>query len=326
MKAIVNQQYGSPDVLALKEIEKPTPKENEVLIKVYAAALNAADWHLMRGSPKFARITLGLLKPKIQILGADVAGRVEAVGKNVKQFKPGDEVFGELFNSFGSFAEYVCAREDMVILKPSKISFEEAAAAPLSAITALQGLRKGKIMSGQSVLINGGSGGVGTFSVQIAKSFGANVTAVCSTAKLDKTKSIGADHVIDYTKENFTLGKQKYDLIIDNVGNHTVSEYQRALKPSGICVITGFTSGGLMLQHAFKGSLVSMTGKQKIGLSGTAQMNQKDLSFIAELLQAGKIKSVIDRRYPLSEVPKAMHYLEEGHAGGKIVINVQNNN
>lgn len=326
MKAIVNQQYGSPDVLKLKDIEKPTPKEKEVLVKIYAAAMNAADWHCMRGTPKFSRIAFGLLKPKFQILGADVAGRVEAVGKNVTQFKPGDEVFGDLFDTFGSFAEYVCANENALILKPSNISFEEAAAVPLAGITALQGLRKGKIKSGQKVLINGGSGGVGTFSVQIAKSLGANVTAVCSTSKLDKMRSIGADHVIDYTKEDFTKGTQQYDLIIDNVGNHKVSGYKHALKPDGTCVISGFTSTGLMLQHAFKGSLVSMTGKQKIGLAGTAQMNQKDLSFLAELLHAGKIKPVIDRRYALSEVPQAMRYLEEGHAGGKIVINVLKDN
>jgi NADPH:quinone reductase-like Zn-dependent oxidoreductase len=326
MKAIVYTEYGSPEVLQLKEVEKPTPKDDELLIKIQASAANPADWHLLRGEPFLARLNAGLLKPKNPILGIDIAGQVEAVGKNVTEFQPGDEVFGDC-GWGGGFAEYVCVTEKNLVLKPAHITFEEAAAVPIAAITALQGLRdSGQIQPGQKVLINGASGGVGTFAVQIAKSFGAEVTGVCSTRNLDMVRSIGADQVIDYTQEDFTQNGQRYDLIIDNVGNRSVSDLKRALSPQGTCVIVGFSSLGLLFQHMFLGPLMSMTGSKKIGLMGTANANKKDLGFLKELLEAGKVKPVIDRRYPLSEVPEAIRYLEEGHARGKVVITLQHNN
>jgi NADPH:quinone reductase-like Zn-dependent oxidoreductase len=325
MKAIVYTEYGSPDVLQLKEVEKPTPKDDELLIKIQASAANPADWHLLRGEPFLARLNAGLLKPKNPILGIDIAGQVEAVGKNVTEFQPGDEVFGDC-GWGGGFAEYVCVTEKNLVLKPAHITFEEAAAVPVAAITALQGLRdSGQIQPGQKVLINGASGGVGTFAVQIAKSFGAEVTGVCSTRNLDMVRSIGADQVIDYTQEDFTQNGQRYDLIIDNVGNRSVSDLKRALSPQGTCVIVGFSSLGLLFQHMFLGPLMSMTGSKKIGLMGTANANKKDLGFLKELLEGGKVKSVIDRRYPLSEVPEAIRYLEEGHARGKVVITLEHN-
>jgi len=324
MKAIVYTKYGPPDVLELKEVEKPTPKDNEVLVKVYAASVNPADWHLMRGKPFFMRLFFGLLKPKNKILGADIAGRVEAVGRNVKQFQPGDEVFGDIADcGWGGFAEYVCVTENALVLKPASMTFEEAASVPLAAVTALQGLRdKGQIQPGQKVLINGASGGVGTFAVQIAKSFGAEVTGVCSTRNLDMVRSIGADQVIDYTQEDFTQNGQRYDLIVDAVGNRSVSDYKRALSPKGICVIIGYSSPVLLFQHMFLGPCISMTGSKKIGLMGEAKPNKKDLVFMKELLEGGKVVPVIDRRYPLSEVAEALRYLEEGHARGKVVITV----
>src|SRR2546422_10277663 len=244
MKAIVYTTYGSPDVLQLKEVARSTPKDNEVLVQVHAASVNAADWHLMRGTPFLARLVNGLQKPKNTKLGADVAGRVEAVGRNVTQFQVGDDVFGCIpLNELGSFAEYVCAQEDTVALKPAKMTFEQAAAVPLAAFTALQGLRdKGQIQLGQKVLVNGASGGVGTCAVQIAKSFGTEVTGVCSTRNVDMVRSIGADHVIDYTQEDFTKNGQRYDLIFDAVGNRSVSDYKRALSPNGICAVAGFTT------------------------------------------------------------------------------------
>jgi NADPH:quinone reductase-like Zn-dependent oxidoreductase len=320
MKAIVFTKYGPPDVLHLKEVEKPAPKDSQVLVKIHAASVNAADWHLLRVDPFVVRLYFGLLKPKNTILGADISGLVEAVGRNVKHFQPGDEVFGDIFRSgFGGFAEYVCACEDALVLKPANISFEEAAAVPVAAITALQGLRdKGHIQPGQKVLINGASGGVGTFAVQIAKSFGAEVTAVCSTRNLDMARSIGADRVIDYTKEDFTKNEQRYDLILAANGYHSISDYKRALSPKGIYVMAG-GSGAQMFQAIFLGPWMSMAGGKKMG-SLTAKSNQKDLIFIKELLEAGKVKPVIDRRYPLSEVAQALRYLEEGHARGKVVI------
>jgi NADPH:quinone reductase-like Zn-dependent oxidoreductase len=250
MKAILYTKYGSPDVLHLEEIVKPAPKDNEVLVKIYAASANAADWHLMRAEPFLARLENGLLKPKNTKLGADIAGRVEAVGKNVTQFQIGDDVFGGLpLNELGGFAEYVCTNEDAVALKPARLTFEQAAAVPLSAFTALQGLRdKGQIQQGQKVLINGASGGVGSFAVQIAKSFGTEVTGVTSTRNLDMVRSIGADHVFDYTQEDFTQNGQRYDLIFDAVGNRSVSDYQRALSPNGLCAVAGFTSLSRMFQ------------------------------------------------------------------------------
>ena len=318
MKAIVYHEYGSPDVLNLEEVEKPTPKDDEVLIKVHAASVNAGDWHLLRGKPFLIRLMgFGLLKPKNKILGADIAGRVEAVGRNVKQFQPGDEVFG----MGGGFAEYVCKREDRLALKPANMSFEEAAAVPMAAVTALQGLRdKGQIQPGQKVLINGASGGGGTFAVQIAKSFGAEVTGVCSTRNLDRARSIGADQVIDYTQEDFTKKGQRYDLILAANGYHPILDYKRALSPKGIYVMTG-GSMAQMFQAMLLGPWISKTGSKKMGFM-VAEQSQKDLVFLKELLEARKVVPVIERRYPLSQVAEAVRYLEEGHAQGKIVITV----
>ncbi len=327
MKAIVYKKYGPPDVLQLEEVEKPTPKDDEVLIKVHAASANPADWHLMRGAPFFARFEMGFPKPKKR-LGVDVAGRVKAVGSNVTQFQPGDEVFGDKFScGWSGFAEYVAVAENRMALKPANLTFEAAAAVPLAAFTALQGLRdKGQIQSGQKVLINGASGGVGTFAVQIAKSFGAEVTGVCSTRNLDMVRSIGADHVIDYTQEDFTKNGQTYDLIYCAVGNRSAADYKRALNPNGICVVAGFTTmSHLLFQVVFLGAWVSMTGSKKIGAMGTVIPNKEDLVFIKELLEAGKVVPVIDRRYPLSETAEAIRYLEEGHAQGKVVITVEHN-
>ncbi len=323
MEAIIRTRYGSPDVLQLKEVEKPTPSDGEVMVKVHAASVNAADWHMLRAKPFLVRFMGGgFLKPKNKILGADVAGRVEAVGKNVKQFQPGDEIFGDLAEcGFGSFAEFISVPEDALAVKPVNSSFEEAAAVPLASITALQGLRdKGRIQPGQKVLINGASGGVGTFAVQIAKSFGAEVTAVCSTRNVDIVRSIGADHVIDYTKEDFTENGQHYDLILAANGYHSISNYKRALNPKGIYVMTG-GSMDQMYQAMFLGPWMSMLGGKKLG-SMIAKSNQKDLVFVKELVEAGKVKPVIDKRYPLSGVPEALRYLEEGHARGKIVITI----
>lgn len=326
MKAIVYTEYGSPDVLHLTEVEKPTPGDNEVLIKVHAASLNAADWHLLRGQPFLVRLMVGgLQKPKNTILGSDVAGRVEDVGKNVRQFQPGDEVFGDLSGSgWGGFAEYVCAREDSLALKPAGVTFEAAAAVPMAAVTALQGLRdKGRIQSGQKVLINGASGGVGTFAVQIAKSFGAEVTAVCSTRNLDLARSIGADQVIDYTLEDFTKSGQRYDLILAANGYHPILDYWRALNPKGIYVMCG-GSMAQIFQAILLGPWISMVGSKKIS-NVMAKPNSKDLVFMTELLEAGKVVPVIDRRYPLSEAAEALRYLEEGHAKGKVVITLEHN-
>ena len=324
MKAVRFEKYGSPDVLQLKEVEKPAPAENQVLVKVQAASVNPLDWHRMRGTPFLARLDGGLRKPKNPKLGADVAGRVEAVGSNVTQFHPGDEVFG---SGVGSFAEYMCIRENVIALKPANLSFEQAAAVPVVAFTALQGLRDtGHIQPGQTVLVNGASGGVGTFAVQLAKSFGAEVTGVCSTRNLDMVRSIGADHVIDYTREDFTRSGQLYDLIYDAVGNRSVSAYKRALKPQGRCVIAGFTTLSRLFEHIVVGAWVSKTGDRKIGLMRTAEPNQNDLLFVKELLEAGKVVPVIDRCYPLSETAEAIRYLEAGHARGKVVITVVNSN
>jgi NADPH:quinone reductase-like Zn-dependent oxidoreductase len=321
MKAIVYHNYGSPDVLKFEEVQKPTPGDDELLIKVHAAAANAGDWHNLRGEPFLVRLEAGLLKPKDKILGADVAGRVEAVGSNVKQFQPGDAVFGDLSGcGYGAFAEYVSVPEEAVVLKPASITFEEAAVVPSAATTALQGLRQGQIQPGQNVLINGASGGVGTYAVQIAKSFGAEVTGVCSARNLEMVRSIGADHVIDYTQEDFTQNGQRYDLIIDAAAYRPISSYKRALSPKGIYVLIG-GSGAQFLQAMFLGPWMSMTGSQKIG-TFIKKPNKKDLVFMKELLEVGKVKPVIDRCYPLSEVAEAIRYLEKGHARGKVVITV----
>jgi len=320
MKAIVYTQYGSPDVLQFKEVEKPAPKDGEILVKIHAASANPLDWHLMRGAPFLARLEGGLRKPKDPRLGADFAGRVEAVGSNVTQFQPGDEVYGAYT---GSFAEYATVPENRLALKPTNSSFEEAAAIPVAAITALQGLRdKGQIQSGQKVLVNGASGGVGTFAVQIAKTFGAEVTGVCSTRNLEMVRSIGAEHVIDYTKEDFTRNGQHYDLIYDAVGNRSVSDYKRALNPNGRCVIAGFTSLLRLFEHTVLGPLRSKAGNKKVGMMGIAKMNRKDLVFVKGLVEAGKVVPVIERRYPLCETAEAIRHLEGGHARGKVVITV----
>jgi NADPH:quinone reductase-like Zn-dependent oxidoreductase len=327
MKAIVYTEYGSPDVLQLKEVEKPAPKDNEVLVKVHAASANPLDWHFMRGEPFIARMSGGLRKPKHNRLGADVAGRVEAIGANVTQFKPGDEVFGDISpTGLGSFAEYACASQDALALKPANLSFEEAAATPVVGYTAIQGLRDtGQIQSGQKVLVNGASGGVGTFAVQYAKASGAEVTGVSSTRNLDMVRSIGADHVIDYTQEDFTKNGQHYDLIYDAVGNRSVSDFKRALSPNGRAVVAGFTSMSRLFQIILLGAWASKTGSQKIGLMGTAQANKKDLLVIKELLESGKVVPVIDKRYPLSETAEAIRYLETGRARGKVIITVEQN-
>jgi NADPH:quinone reductase-like Zn-dependent oxidoreductase len=321
MKAIVYTRYGPPDVLQLKEVEKPTPEDDEVLIKVHAASLNAYDWHALTADIFLVRLMgFGLLKPKNKILGADIAGRVEAVGRNVTQFQPGNDVFGDIGR--GGFAEYACSRENRLVSKPANLSFEEAAAVPMAALTALQGLRdKGRIQPGQKVLINGASGGVGTFAVQIAKSFGAEVTAVCSTGKMDTARSIGADQVIDYTKEDFTKSRQHYDLIFAANGYHPILDYRRALGPKGIYVVAGGTMAQ-MFQAMLLGPWISMAGSKKMG-GLSAKVNQKDLIFIKELLEAGKVRPVIDRRYPLSEVPEALRYLGERHAQEKVVITLE---
>jgi len=320
MKAIVYRRYGSPDVLECDEIEKPAPGDDEVLIKVRAASINPLDRHIMRGRPKFLRIAFGLHKPKIRP-GRDVAGQVEAVGRNVTRFKPGDEVFGACS---GALAEYACARESALVSKPNNMTFEQAASVPVAALTALQGLRdKGKIRPGQKVLINGAGGGVGTFAVQIAKSFGANVTGVCSTTKVDMVRSIGADRVMDYTQQDFTEGTQRYDLIFDLVATHSLPEYRRVLSPNGICVFGGGpTKVRAILTLAFEVLVLSRFVSQNFVMF-VAKLSTEDLTFLRDLMATGKITPVIGKRYTLAEVPQAMRYLEEGHARGKVVITLE---
>jgi NADPH:quinone reductase-like Zn-dependent oxidoreductase len=326
MQAIVYTKYGSMDVLHLEEVAKPTPKDHEVLVKIHAAAITVGDLIFVKGDPFLARLGSGLLEPKHKIPGKEMAGRVESVGVNVTQFKPGDEVFGDLYVcGLGAFAEYVCVPEAAIALKPANISFEEAAAAAESAMVALQGLRDyGKIQPGQKVLINGASGGVGSFAVQLAKYYGAEVTAVCSTRNLAKATSIGADYVIDYTQEDFTQNGQRYDLILAANGYHPISDYKRALSPNGIYVMTG-GSMAQMTEAMFQGPWISMTGSQKMG-NMNLKPNKNDLVFMKELIEAGKVKPVIDRCYPLNEVPEALRYLDEGHAQGKVVITVVHTN
>ncbi|NIK74988.1 NADPH:quinone reductase-like Zn-dependent oxidoreductase [Paenibacillus castaneae] len=320
MQAIVFTNYGSPDVLQLKEVEKPVPKDNEVLVKVYAASLNPLDWHFMRGTPYIMRLDTGLLRPKNNGMGVDVAGRIEAIGNNVKEFQPGDEVFG-VCN--GAFAEYVCASERFLVKKPVNVTFEQAAAVPIAAFTALQGLRdQGLIQPGQKVLINGAAGGVGTFAVQIAKSLGAEVTGVCSTRNVAMVRSIGADHVIDYTQENFTRCRNTYDLIFDAVGNRSLLVWRRMLRPQGTFVIVGSQSKGRWLGalvRPLSGLLMSRFVSQSIKMF-MATWSKKDLVTMHELLETGKVTPVIDRYYNLSEVTEAIRYLEEGHAQGKVII------
>lgn len=322
MKAIVSKKYGSPDVLEVTEMEKPIPTDNQVLVKIHASSVNYGNLVLLKGEPFLARFAFGLLKPKYMIPGGDIAGQVEAVGKDVKLFSVGDQVYGDLSGcGWGGFAEYVAVPENALALKPDNMSFEEAAAVPMAAVTALQGLRdKGKIQSGQKVLINGASGGVGTFAVQIAKSFGAEVTGVCSTRNIDILRSIGADHIIDYTKENFTQNSERYDLILAVNGSHPISEYKRTLRPNGIFVHVGGSESQLF-QSMVLGPWISMTGSKKIG-SFLQRANQNDLVVMKELLEAGKVRPVIDKRYKLDEVPEAFKYFDEGHAQGKVVITV----
>jgi len=326
MKAIVYEKYGLPDVLELKDVEKPTPLDDEVLVEVHAASVNAYDWHFLTADVFLIRLMGGgLLRPKKKTLGADIAGRVVAVGKHVTRFHLGDEVFGTAKGGSGGFAEYVCAREKSLQLKPSNVSFEEAATASMAALTALQGLRdEGQIQSGKKVLIYGASGGVGTFAIQIAKSFEAEVTAVCSSRNVGIARSIGADHVIDYTQEDFTNNGELYDLILVANGNLSVNKFKRALKPAGICVLAGGGGGSILelLLGMLQGWWILKTEKKKIG-SFLAKINQKDLAFMKELLASGKVKPVIDRRYSLSDTANALRYLGEGHAQGKIVIMVE---
>ena len=323
MKAIVYTQYGSPDVLQLRELAKPGPSEDQVLVKVHAASANALDYRRFEKlSAKDRFMEEKIFKSIGKAIGADIAGVVEAIGANVKQFRPGDEVFGVAAGMKGGFAEYACAVENKLVPKPSNLSFEAAAAVPVAAITALQGLRdKGQIQAGQRVLIVGASGGVGTFAVQIAKAFGAEVTAVCSTQNLDMARSIGADHIIDYTREDFTQGSQRYDLIFAVNGFHPLSAYQRALNPQGIYICAG---GSLpqIFQAMFVGPFMSRRSGKRLASMGIATVNQKDLLCLKELIESGKIAPVIEKNYPLHEVPTAMRYLAEGHARAKIVFQI----
>lgn len=318
MKAIIYPKYGSPDVLQLTELEKPVPAADQLLVKIEAASTNPYDWHHMRGAPFLVRLQNGFLKPNSPLLGADVAGVVEAVGRDVTGFQVGDEVFGSV--SIGGFAQYAAASEKVFAHKPAGLPFTEAAAVPIAALTALQGLRDtGQIQAGKKVLINGASGGVGTYAVQLAKYFGAEVTGVCSTRNLEMVRSLGADHVIDYTQENFTRNGQQYDLILENIANHSIPAYRRALSPQGICVMIGFSSLFHILQVLTLGSLASKMSDQTITMM-MARIRQADLRFLAELLENGRLVSVIDRCYPFRETAEAIRYLEKGHARGKVVI------
>ncbi len=330
MKAVVYTNYGSPDVLEIRDIKKPAPNDDQVLVKVRAASLNPLDWHFMEGTPYIMRaLGAGLRKPKDPRLGVDLAGEVEAVGKNVTQFKPGDEVFGTGHGA--AFAEYVCAGKTKLALKPANLTFEQAAAVPVAGLTALQGLRdKGKVQPGQKVLINGASGGVGTFAVQIAKSFGADVTGVCSTRNLDMVRSLGADHVIDYTKEDFMKSTERYDVILDNVGTQPLLGFKRVLKPKGIYVLIGGggpNDGRIVgpMARPIKTMLMSPFISQKMGMM-LAEIRQDDLTKMSDLMQAGKVTPVIDRTYPLSQIREAMKYLEAGHARGKVILTVEQEN
>ncbi|MDX8362421.1 NAD(P)-dependent alcohol dehydrogenase [Cytobacillus sp. IB215316] len=324
MKAIVFTKYGSADVLQYKEVVKPIPKEEEVLVKVYAAAANPLDWRFMRAKPFLARIENGLFKPKNMRLGADIAGKIVEVGSNVTHFKIGDEVFGEKFETgLGGFAEYVSVPEGALAMKPANISFVEAAAVPIAALTALQGLRnEGKIQPGQKVLVNGASGGLGTFAVQISKAIGAEVTGVCSSKNADLVRSIGADSVIDYMNEDFTNNGIGYDLIFDAVGNRSVSDLERALRTNGTCAIAGFTNIARLIEINVNGRRVSRTGRKTIGMMKTVHTNKEDLLYLKELLESKKVVPVIDKCFPLNEAAEALKYLETGRARGKVIITV----
>jgi NADPH:quinone reductase-like Zn-dependent oxidoreductase len=323
MKAIIQNTYGSPDVLELKDIDKPMAGDDELLVRVHAAGVDPGVWHMMTGLPYMIRLSFGLRRPKVRGRRFDIAGRVEAVGENVTKFKPGDEVFG---TGDGSFAEYACVREARCAPKPGNLTFEQAAAVSISACTALQGLRdKGQVRPGQKVLIVGAAGGVGTFAVQLARAFGADVTGVCSTAKMDLVRSIGANQVIDYTRDDFTDGTRRYDLLLDTAGNRSLLLLRRALTPRGKLVIIGGEGGGRwtggFIERLLRARILSLfAGRKLIGLS--AKVNQKDLLVLKELIEAGKVTPVMDRTYQLSEVAEAIRYLEQGHASGKVVIAV----
>lgn len=323
MKAVVYCDYGSPEVLRLADVEKPVADDDQVVVRVRAAAVNPLDWHLMRGTPYLGRMGMGLRRPKVTRLGVDFAGTVESVGRKVTQFKPGDEVFG---GRTGAFAEYVAVRADRaVVLKPANVTFEQVAAIPVAAVTALQALRdQGAIRPGQKVLVNGASGGVGTFAVQIAKSYGAEVTGVCSTRNADMVRSIGADHVIDYTKEDFTRGAERYDLIIDNVGNQSLSALRGVLKPQGKYVMVGGPAGRWIdpLPRVARTVMMSRFVSQDMRFF-IASLNQKDLTVVRDLVQAGRVTPVIDRRYGMRDIPAAVRYLEAGHARGKVIVTIE---
>ncbi len=316
MKAFIWEKYGPPEALRMAEVEKPAPDADEVLVKVRAVSVNPADWHSMRGKPVFSRATLGLLRPKYKILGVDIAGQVETVGTAVPHFKRGDEVYANLLDhGYGGFAEYVSVPVDVMSLKPVKLSFEEAAAVPMAAVTALQGLRHhGEIQPAQTVLINGASGGVGSFAVQIAKSFGPEVTGVTSSRNIDLVRSLGADHVVDYTTTDFARIGRQYDYILDTIGNRSVPDLRRALAERGKAAVVGFTSVRKMMS-------VSLRGGKHIGMV-SARVAAKDLELLSEMIEAGKVRPEIDRRYPFAEVPAAIAYLEQGHARGKVVAGV----
>jgi NADPH:quinone reductase-like Zn-dependent oxidoreductase len=323
MKGLVARCYGAPDVLSVEQVAKPTPGDDQLLVKVHAASLNPVDWHTMRGSPYLMRMSSGLGAPKDPRVGVDFAGTVEAVGKNVTRFKTGDQVFG---GADGAVAEYVLVRETRgVALKPDNVSFEQAASVPVAAITALQGLRdKGEIKAGQKVLINGASGGVGTFAVQIAKGYGAEVTGVCSTRNVELVRSLGADHVVDYTQQDFAETKERYDIILDNVGNRGISDMRGVLKPNGRLVIVGAAKGDWIapLMGVIKAAIVQPFVDQKLTFF-IAGLKQDDMKALGEMMQAGTVTPVIDRRYAFADAAKAMEYLEGGRARGKVVVNIQ---
>jgi NADPH:quinone reductase-like Zn-dependent oxidoreductase len=320
MKAIVYTKYGPPEALQLKEVAQPTPKDDEVLIKVRAASVNRSDWEGLRGKPLYARIG-GLLKPRQQRLGSDIAGRVEMAGTNVRRFQPGDEVFGDILPRMGGFAEYVCARESALALKPASMTFEVAAAIPQAAVIALQGIRdKGHVQPGQKVLINGAGGGAGTFAVQLAKIYGAEVTGVDNTGKLDFMRSLGADHVIDHTQEDFTKNRKQYELILDIVAHRSVFAYKRALRTNGSYFLAG-GSVATMFQILLLGPWISMIESKRMRVLAV-RPNTEDVDFMTALIETGKVRPVIDKTYPLSEVPEAIGYIGEGHAQGKVVITV----
>lgn len=319
MKAAVCHKYGPPEIVALEEVQKPTPRDDEVLIKIYATSLNLSDWEMLTGTPFYTRTTWGLFKSRFKILGSDVAGRVEAVGRKVTRFEPGDEVFGDIMGSFGGFAEYACARERVLTLKPAKMTFEDVSVLPQAGVIALRGiLDKGQLQAGQKVLINGAGGGSGTFAVQLAKSFGAEVTAVDNTEKQDFMRSNGADHVVDYTKEDFTKNGRRYDLILDLVAHRSLFDNRRALAPSGTYLLVG-GSAKRLYQALVLGPIISMFGSKKMSLL-IVNPKQNDNVRLLELVESGSIVPIIDRRYPLSGVPDALRHVGEGHALGKVVV------